>query len=153
MKTRYFKQKDHFPEPLQARTFRIVRFEEVDSLGIVWHGRYPSYFEDARVALGDKYGIGYMDFYCNKVLAPIKKMHIDYFLPLRFQDQFEIQALLYWSEAARINHEFKIVNHDQELVAQGYSVQMFVDKDGQYMLSMPDFYARFCENWNQGRIE
>ena len=59
----YFRRGEGQPPPLRAITKRRVRFEEVDPLGIVWHGRYPSYFEDARVELGRKYGIDYMDFY------------------------------------------------------------------------------------------
>ncbi len=37
-----------------------IRFSEVDSMNIVWHGSYPLYFEDAREAFGKKYGLGYM---------------------------------------------------------------------------------------------
>ena len=71
----YFKTDEGQPAPLPIRIRQKVRFEEVDSLGIVWHGRYASYFEDARVAFGEKYGIGYMDFYANGVVAPIKLTH------------------------------------------------------------------------------
>ena len=39
------------PLPLTCTVPREVRFEEVDALNVVWHGRYPSYFEDARVAM------------------------------------------------------------------------------------------------------
>ena len=34
-----------------------IRFSEVDSMNVVWHGSYPLYFEDAREAFGKKYGI------------------------------------------------------------------------------------------------
>lgn len=152
MKIRYFKQKHDDPAPLVARVSRIVRFEEVDCLGIVWHGRYPGYFEDARVAVGDKYGIGYKDFHRHNVLAPIKKMHVDYSLPLRFQEEFEIRAAIVWSEAARLNHEFVICNQNGDVAASGYSVQMFVDRSGEYMLSPPDFYSRFCSRWKAGEL-
>ena len=55
----YFPSSKEQPLPLRIQAKRRVRFEEVDSLGFVWHGRYPSFFEDARTALGDKYDIGY----------------------------------------------------------------------------------------------
>lgn len=42
------------PPPLSAGATRLVRFNEADPLGIVWHGHYASYFEDARAAFGDK---------------------------------------------------------------------------------------------------
>ena len=29
-----------------------IRFSEVDSMNVVWHGSYPLYFEDAREAFG-----------------------------------------------------------------------------------------------------
>ena len=31
-----------------------IRFNEIDALGIVWHGHYIKYFEDAREAFGKK---------------------------------------------------------------------------------------------------
>ena len=34
-----------------------IRFSEVDSMGVVWHGHYVKYFEDAREAFGAKYGL------------------------------------------------------------------------------------------------
>ena len=48
-----------------------VRFSEVDSMNIVWHGSYPLYFEDAREAFGAKYGLGYMTIFSNGYFAPL----------------------------------------------------------------------------------
>jgi acyl-CoA thioester hydrolase len=64
----YFPHSDDLIAPLKMTVKRRVRFEEVDALGIVWHGRYPGYFEDARTALGAAYDVGYLDFYkiCKK---------------------------------------------------------------------------------------
>ncbi|MEW5910281.1 MAG: acyl-CoA thioesterase, partial [Thermodesulfobacteriota bacterium] len=90
----YFSASDDQIPPLRHSVTRKVRFEEVDALGIVWHGRYASYFEDARAALGDRFGIGYLDFYTKGIFAPIKKMHIDYHIPLHFTEPFSIEAIL-----------------------------------------------------------
>ena len=35
-----------------------IRFSEVDSMGVVWHGNYAKYFEDAREEFGRKYDLG-----------------------------------------------------------------------------------------------
>ena len=43
----YFAAVPDAPPPLRVDVGRKVRFEEVDSMGIVWHGHYASYFEDA----------------------------------------------------------------------------------------------------------
>ena len=146
----YFQVDEGQPAPLTCRVQRVVRFEEVDLLQIVWHGRYPSYFEDARVALGEKYGIGYMDFYNNGVLAPIKKLHVDHHRPLVFGQRFSIKALLHWSDAARMNFEFRIHNEDRELVASGYTVQMMMDLERTILLIPPPFFSEFQHRWKTG---
>jgi hypothetical protein len=100
MKKHPFKKVPNAPQPLSFSVSRRVRFEEVDALGIVWHGRYPSYFEDVREALGDHYGIGYLDFFREKVAAPLRQLHFDYLKPLSLRESFTINAQLHWPEAA-----------------------------------------------------
>ena len=47
---------------LTNRTTFRVRFSEIDSMQIVWHGEYVRYFEDGRESFGRHYpGIGYAD--------------------------------------------------------------------------------------------
>ena len=144
--------RDGAPPPLRAVVSRRVRFEEVDPLGIVWHGRYPSFFEDGRVALGEKYGIGYMDCYEAGVLTPIKKMHLDYCRPLRFQEHFTIEAVMHWTEAARLNFEFIIRNGNGEVTTTGYTVQMMVDTRETILLLPPPFYRTFLDRWQAGEF-
>lgn len=152
MRRPYFKTTEGAPPALRHRVERMVRFEEVDPLGIVWHGRYPSYFEDARVALGERFGIGYLDFHRQGVVAPIRKLHVDYHRPLRFRESFTIEGILHWSEAARLNHEFIIHNSDGEIATTGYSVQMLMDSEERLLLVVPQFFAEFCVRWQRGEF-
>lgn len=149
----YFPVQDGAPPPLRVMVDRQVRFEEVDPLNIVWHGRYPSFFEDARVAFGEKYGIGYLDCYERGILTPIKMMHVDYFRPLRFPEQFSIEGILHWSEAARLNFEFIIRNKAQEITTTGYTVQMLLDPELNIMLLPPPFVREFLDRWKNGVIQ
>ena len=61
-----------------------VRFSEVDSMNIVWHGSYPLYFEDAREAFGKKYGLGYMTIFSNGYYAPLVELSFKYKKPLLY---------------------------------------------------------------------
>ena len=149
----YFKTDEGQPSPLRIRIKQKVRFEEVDSLGIVWHGRYASYFEDARVAFGEKYGIGYMVFYANGVVAPIKQMHFDYHQPLRFGDKMTTEAVLHWSEAARMNFEFTLRNGNGELSTTGYTIQMMLDFNENILVVLPPFYEEFLNKWKAGVLK
>ena len=149
----YFPIQKGDPEPLRLQVKRRVRFEEVDALGIVWHGRYPGFFEDARAALGDKYGIGYMDFHSHGVVAPIKKILIDYHHPLTFREEFTIEGILHWSEAARINYEFIIRDKGGDVATTGYSVQVMLDRKNNLFMVPPPFYLEFCKRWKAGELE
>lgn len=149
----YFVDPKNAPEPLRLQVKRRVRFEEVDALGIVWHGRYASYFEDARSALGENYGIGYLDFYKNGIIAPIKKLHVDYHRPLIFPEEFSIEGILHWSDAARINYEFIIRDKKGSIVTTGYSVQVMLDKENNLYMVAPAFYQDFCRRWKAGDLK
>ena len=55
-----------------------VRFSELDPMGVVWHGDYTLYFEDAREAFGKEYGLGYMTFFDNGFTAPLVELSMQY---------------------------------------------------------------------------
>ena len=57
---------------LTNRTTFRVRFSEIDSMQIVWHGEYVRYFEDGREAFGKQYGLDYMSIYREGYMVPIE---------------------------------------------------------------------------------
>lgn len=138
------------PASLSFSTTRRIRFEEVDPLNIVWHGRYPSYLEDGRVAFGKKYSLHYLDMQKANFVTPIKEMHIDYIKPLYFDEKCTIQTTLHWSDAARLNFSYQIYNDQNELVTRASTVQLFLSLEGTLFMAKPDYYAQFCECWKNG---
>ncbi|MFO7728861.1 MAG: acyl-CoA thioesterase [Desulfonatronovibrio sp.] len=148
----YFPTPEGCPEPLRALSRRRVRFEEVDPLGIVWHGRYPGYFEDARMALGEKYGISYMVFHEQNVITPIRQFHADYLVPLSFGQEFTIEGIQHFSESARINIEYIIRDQTGQITTRGYTVQMLLDRDKNILIALPEFFEEFCRRWKRGQL-
>jgi len=88
----------------------------------------------------------------NNVAAPIKQMHMDYIQPLTFGDTAQIEAVLHYNEAARLNYEFIIRNSAGEVTTTGYTVQLFVDTDNELMMFPPDFYQEFLDRWKAGEL-
>ena len=140
------------PAPLEYSVERTARFEEVDAINVVWHGRYPSYFEDARVAFGEAYGVSYYDFLDAGLIVPVKQMGLDYIGPMRFGQRCRITAALHWSEGARINFSYRITGMDGLLLTTGYTVQLFLDREQRVFLFKPDFFADFCARWRAGTV-
>lgn len=152
MRKPYFKSGIDDPLPLKGSVSRQIRFEEVDMLQIAWHGHFTSFFEDARIKLGEKYKIGYMDLYANGILAPIKTVHVDYIHPLRFREKITIEGILHYSEASRINSEYIIRNSQNKVAATGFTVQMMLNTDYELFLVQPEFYRNFCDRWKAGKL-
>lgn len=151
MRKPYFQPVPGSPPPLRMIVKRRVRFEEVDSMGIVWHGRYAGYFEDGRVALGHKYGISYSDFISHKNPVPIRQIGIEYIEPLFFEDDIEIETILHWTDAARINFEY-IIRKNGNDVCIGYTVQLILDENLELLLVPPPFILDFLEKWKKGLL-
>lgn len=126
-----------------------VRFSEVDSMKVVWHGEYVRYFEDGREAFGRKYpGLGYLDFYNNGYTAPIVDLQLQYISPLSLNDVAIIETRYIDTSAAKLCFEYLIHRQsDGALVAKGSSVQVFVDLSGNMELNIPEFLMAWKKRW------
>ena len=121
---------------LVGKTSLRVRFSEVDSMQIVWHGEYVRYFEDGREAFGREFaGLGYMDIHASGYTAPIVELQLQYKKPLRVNDtavgEYTIRSAT-----------------DGEIVAEGSSTQVFLDARGELQLLAPEFYRKWKERWD-----
>ncbi len=141
------------PPVITVSATRTVRFEEVDPMGIVWHGCYASYFDDARKKLGDRYGFSYASLMKEGVKTPIKHFFVDYILPLTFDESFEVFTTLYWSDAVRLNLSYEIYNPDKQLACRGYTVQLFMDSNNELCFEFPDSVKYFRRRWQEGLID
>jgi len=147
----YFSPAQGAPPPLIARTKRRVSFSEVDAMGIVWHGRYPLYFESGWTVLGRRYGLSYGEFFEARLRAPIVQIHVDYFQPLFLDEEFHIEAALFWDDGARLNMQYTLIKKEDVLAASGYTVQMFVDAvTGETILTPPPLLEQCRQKWKSG---
>ena len=127
-----------------------VRFAEVDSLEVVWHGHYVTYFEDARVAFGRTYGISYESIREAGMLAPVVHLECDYLKPARYGDRLDVVARLHQHSSAKLDFTYRVIRcADGELLTTGRSIQVFMDFEGELILSMPKMLRAFYAQWAQ----
>ena len=122
-----------------------VRFNETDPLGIVWHGNYITYFEDGREAFGRHFGISYLDIQKSGFVTPIIKSVCEHKFPLKYGDKCRIETTFEDTLAAKMIFKFKIFNQDEKLVCIGETIQVFLDNEGDLMLTLPPFF----EEWKK----
>lgn len=126
-----------------------VRFSEVDSMGIVWHGSYALYFEDAREEFGRQFGLSYQLYFDNECPAPLVDLNFRYVKPLQHGQRARVDITYRNTRAAKIVFDYEIyLVEDDSLVAKGTSIQVFVDKDYNLMWTNPTFYEEWKKKYN-----
>ena len=125
-----------------------IRFSEVDSMNVVWHGSYPLYFEDAREAFGKKYDFGYMLIFDSGYYAPLVDLEFHYRKPIVYGMRPRIKITYRPTESAKIVFDYKIYDsNDGSLLASGRSTEVFMDKDYKLVLYNPPFYEEWKKRW------
>lgn len=135
---------------LKASKILEIRFSEVDSMNVVWHGSYALYFEDAREAFGAKYGLEYMQYFEHGYFAPLVELTFHYKKPIVYGMRPRIDIVYCPTEAAKIVFEYEIHDTaDESIIATGRSVQVFLDTKYQLIWDNPEFYLEWKRKWGQ----
>lgn len=121
-----------------------IRFSEVDMMGVVWHGSYPLYLEDAREAFGAKYGLSYHRYIEENIFAPLVELDIKYRHPLSYGMKPSVKITYIPADAAKIIFDYKIYDPATGTVyLTARSVQVFMDRDYNLLWYSPDFYTEW----------
>jgi acyl-CoA thioester hydrolase len=138
-------------EPVQLKASKEfdVRFSEVDSMNIVWHGSYALYFEDAREHFGKEFGLTYMGYYENGYYVPIVDLSFSYKKPLLYGQKARVDIIYRNIPAAKVIFDYEIrLTTDNSLIATGSSTQVFLDRDYKLVWTNPPFYEEWKRKYN-----
>ena len=123
-----------------------IRFNEVDSMGIVWHGHYATYFEDAREEFGRHYDLDYLSIVGHGYYVPLVNLDFSFKSPLAYGDWAIVEITYLPCEAAKILFSYRILSADKKTVmATGSSTQVFLDSSMNLVLYAPEFYRKWQE--------
>ena len=103
-----------------------VEFQDVDPMGIAWHGHYLKYFERARCALLRSFGYDYPGMRDSGYSWPIVDCRVRYVAAARYGQRLRVRATLSeWENRLRIEY---LVSDAQsgERITKGYTVQVAV---------------------------
>jgi len=128
-----------------------VRFSETDPMGVVWHGNYLKFFEDAREKLAEDFGMSHYEVYDNGFFTPIVKTELNYKSSIYFGEKARVNVVLEKHDAAKIIFRYEVINlANGQLATTGMTMQVFMDvKDRSLELVKPEFYEEWeaKQNW------
>jgi len=135
---------ENMKQHLKIETEVRVRFNEVDSMAIVWHGSYVSYFEDGREAFGLAYDLDYLSIRNQGYYVPLVQLDFFFKNPLTYGDNAIVEVTYLPCKAAKILFSYRILSSDKKMVvATGSSTQVFLDMERKLVLYMPEFYEQW----------
>jgi acyl-CoA thioester hydrolase len=135
---------------ISATIEATVAFHDIDIVGVMWHGHYLKYLENARWALMNQIGFGFEVMSASGFAWPIVEMHVKYVHAARLNDQLRVRAsLVEWENRLAVN--YLVVRADGERLARAKSVQVAVDvHSGALQFTTPppllDCVKRFMRN-------
>ena len=133
------------PPPLRGLTLEIpVRFAECDSYGVVWHGHYALYLEQAREALTARHG-----FTASRALAmgykvPVTRMELRFRAPARADQTIRVTARLRPPEVARFVMDYEVRAETGELLVSAETEQVVLNAAGELLLTLPAGLRELC---------
>ena len=111
-------------------TYETVRFNEVDSWGIAWHGHYVAWFEVGRIALLRQVDLLPERMAAMGFIAPVIRLNCEYKHPAKCGEGIIIRATVEKPEIAAIEFKFEVLRQtDRKLLARGASTQVLLTLD------------------------
>lgn len=125
-----------------------VRFSEVDSIKVVWHGNYVRYMEDGREDFGNQYGLEYLFMFGKGYTAPIVDVKMQFKQSVSVGESVIVETTYRPCKAAKLIFDYVIRKKaDNSVVLTGETTQVFMDTNGELQLSNPEFFQSWKEKW------
>jgi acyl-CoA thioester hydrolase len=107
-----------------------VEFQDVDPMGVAWHGHYLKYFERARCALLRSFDYDYPQMRDSGYAWPVVDCRLKYVAPSHYAQRLLVRATLSeWENRLRIEYLIRDAKSG-EAITKGYTVQAAVTLAG-----------------------
>jgi acyl-CoA thioester hydrolase len=123
-----------------------VRFNEVDSYKVAWHGHYVAWMEVGRNELAGRFGLNAEQIDSLGYPAPVVALELQFKRPARFGEELRVMTSVRRTRTATLEFVCTILGADGVVCAEGKTVHVLTDRNGilQYRLP-PDIEARLEE--------
>jgi acyl-CoA thioester hydrolase len=82
-----------------------VPFHDVDLAGVVWHGHYMKYLENARWVVMDRIGFGLEAMLASGFIWPVIGLEVKYIRAARYGERLRVQAsIVEWDAKLVLNY-------------------------------------------------
>jgi acyl-CoA thioester hydrolase len=120
-------------------THLSVRFREVDSFDVVWHGHYIAYFEDGRLDLCGRFGLSPEEMKQLGYFAPVVDMKCRIRASARCGDRLIVLTSVKPSEKAMLVFTYTIIREqDRQTIAEGETAHVLLTLGRKMLYEVPE---------------
>jgi acyl-CoA thioester hydrolase len=116
-----------------------VRYAETDQMGVVYHGNYPAYIEEARTDSFRQFGLTYKELEASGIMMPVLEMKFKFLSPAYYDDVITIKTMITKLPEIRIFFDFEIYKEDK-LIGTASVVLVCVDALTRKPVKCPQVY-------------
>ncbi len=129
---------------------RKVHYYETDQMGIVHHSNYIRWFEEARIDMMEKMGLGYEVMEADGIISPVLTVQADYLRMMRFGDTFRVKCFIKEYNGIKLTVGYEVIKESTGMVhSRGTTKHCFIDKTGR-PLSLKQAHVKFHEMFKKG---
>lgn len=120
-----------------------VRWREMDALGHVNNAQYLSYVEETRVLW---FGTMHSDWQAQQSAPIVAGIHMDFRKPLHWPEKIVVSlyAMKKGTKSATIGHRIVSAENAELVYAEGYTVMVWVNKDGE-TTALPEYVTKLFD--------
>ncbi len=124
-----------------------VQYYETDQMAIVHHSNYIRWFEEARIDLMEKMGMGYDQMEAKGILSPVLSVEANYLRMVHFGDTVTIETYVKEYNGIKLTMVYEVINDKTQMVhCRGNTKHCFINREGKPLSlkhACPEFHDMF----------
>jgi acyl-CoA thioester hydrolase len=109
----------------------LVQYYETDQMGVVHHSNYIRWFEEARISVFDRIGMGYKEMEEAGIISPVTAVEARFKTMAKFYDTVVLHLKFTNYTGVRLYIEYEVRDKvTSEVRCVGHSEHCFIDANG-----------------------
>lgn len=135
---------------LESEVTLFTSFQDADPMGVIYHGNFFRFFEEARRVLMDKIDYGYLKMNESGYMWPIIDTRVKYVKAIPFNHQIRVHAkLTEWENRLRVDYVIYDAQTNQRM-CKAHTTQVAVSiKEQEMCFASPKVFIDKVNQWHQ----
>ncbi|MBW3696321.1 acyl-CoA thioesterase [Vibrio sp. T187] len=136
--------------PIKSQVELVTSFQDADPMGVIYHGNYFRFFEEARRILMAQLEYNYVEMKDSGYMWPVIDTRVKYVKAIPFNHAIKVSArLTEWENRLRVDYQI----HDAQTgvrMCKAHTMQVAVEMSNEEMCFVsPKVFIDKVEHWHQ----